>query len=213
MGRWRFSEAVHGGSEAGDGKASDDTVKATVLAARRLARSPMAAVLFVFISDTPLDREIRMVSACHSIARWLTQAGRLVAILYDSISPHRVRRHQQRHWRVSSCSIVSVVSARKDGRSRGYASGYDNRTSLILFRHPGEKSLSSAASFRRDTHSARQSSIAASFDTAQPAVGIGHAPYAFERTIKRQPRIRLTIRQQTRVLNFIAFCELAFALA
>ena len=30
-----------------------------------------------------------MVSACHSIARWLTQAGRLVAILYDSISSHR----------------------------------------------------------------------------------------------------------------------------
>jgi hypothetical protein len=40
-----------------------------------------------------------MVSACHSIARWLTQAGRLVAILYDSISPHRVRRDHQRHWR------------------------------------------------------------------------------------------------------------------
>ena len=33
-----------------------------------------------------------MVSACHSIARWLTQAGRLVAILYASISPHRTPR-------------------------------------------------------------------------------------------------------------------------
>ena len=30
-----------------------------------------------------------MVSARHSIARWLTQAGRLVAILYHSISPHQ----------------------------------------------------------------------------------------------------------------------------
>jgi hypothetical protein len=29
----------------------------------------------------------------------------------------------------------------------GYASGYDNRTSLILFRHPGKTSLSSAESF------------------------------------------------------------------
>jgi hypothetical protein len=28
-----------------------------------------------------------MAGACHSIARWLTQAGKLVAILYDSISP------------------------------------------------------------------------------------------------------------------------------
>jgi hypothetical protein len=35
----------------------------------------------------------------------------------------------------------------------------------------------------------------------------------FERTIERRPPIRLTIRQQTRVLNFIAFSELAFALA
>ena len=33
-----------------------------------------------------------MVSACHSIARWLTQADRLVAILYASISPHRTPR-------------------------------------------------------------------------------------------------------------------------
>ena len=39
-------------------------IKATIFAARRLARSPTAAVLFVSISDTPLDGEIRMVSAC-----------------------------------------------------------------------------------------------------------------------------------------------------
>ena len=29
----------------------------------------------------------------------------------------------------------------------GYASGYDNRTSLILFRHSGVNALSSAASY------------------------------------------------------------------
>jgi hypothetical protein len=74
-------------------------INVMVLAARRLACSPTAAMLFVSISDTPLDGEIRMVRACHSIARWLTQAGRLVAILYDSISPHRLGRDQQRHWR------------------------------------------------------------------------------------------------------------------
>ena len=33
-----------------------------------------------------------MVSACHSIARWLTKAGRLVAILYASISPYPTPR-------------------------------------------------------------------------------------------------------------------------
>ncbi len=82
-------------------------IKAMILAARRLARSPTAAVLFMSISDTPLNREIRMVSACPSIARWLTQAGRLVAILYDSISPHRVGRDQQRHWREEGTAPIA----------------------------------------------------------------------------------------------------------
>jgi hypothetical protein len=103
-------------------------IKAIVWAARRLARSPMAAVLFVSISDTPLDGEVRMAGACHSIARWLTQAGKLVAILYDSISPHRVRRDQQRHWREQETTRLAFHSGLgrwrcSDGLSRNIRRG------------------------------------------------------------------------------------------
>ena len=50
-----------------------------------------------------------MVSACHSIARWLTQAGRLVAILYDSISLHRTPGGFG--WTTSKGTLLDVVGS------------------------------------------------------------------------------------------------------
>ena len=44
---------------------------AIFLTARRLTRSKITSVLFVSISDTPLDGETRMVSTPSSIALWL----------------------------------------------------------------------------------------------------------------------------------------------
>ena len=66
-------------------------IMAIFLTARRLTRSKITSVLFVSISDTPLEGETRMVSTPSSIALWLNSANKRVAILYGSIG-QRVRR-------------------------------------------------------------------------------------------------------------------------
>ncbi len=55
------------------------------------------------------------------------------------------------HWDAEdpvSHAILDIVEAQRelsdaiaDGEIAGYTSGYDNRTSLILFRHPGVNAL------------------------------------------------------------------------
>jgi hypothetical protein len=55
------------------------------------------------------------------------------------------------HHRYAACGSVQLGAAEtpltidqllaQGWEIAGYASGYDNRTSLILFRHPGEKKL------------------------------------------------------------------------
>jgi hypothetical protein len=63
------TRAMHGGSEAGNGKATDDTDYSNV------PGGPMPHTLrenrvYSYPSPTPLGRETRMVSTCRSIVRW-----------------------------------------------------------------------------------------------------------------------------------------------
>ena len=66
----RCASAAHGSSEPGSSQATDDTNYGDLLDSSPATRSKITSVLFVSISDTPLDGETRMVNTPSSIARW-----------------------------------------------------------------------------------------------------------------------------------------------